>query len=119
MVYLPCGEHVADPAEAVVEMRQTRDGRLAMMTYSALDRLKYCCGEDQPWMVVPTPTLDDIRQAQPFDLVLLDIEIPEEHRHGAATPSPTLRQSPTHTATVGLTPHGDGRFQQANIRRHG
>nr|WP_245901097.1 SAV_915 family protein [Prauserella shujinwangii] len=53
------------------------------MVYSALDRLHYCCGDDQPWMVVPTPVLEDIRQAQPYDLILLDVIIPPEHRHAA------------------------------------
>jgi hypothetical protein len=83
VVYLPCASHVSDPTESVVELRKTRDGRMALMAYSALDRLKYCCGDQQPWMVVPTPTLDKIQQVQPFDLLLLDVVIPPEHRHGA------------------------------------
>ncbi|PXY32825.1 hypothetical protein BAY60_08760 [Prauserella muralis] len=84
VVYLPCATHTEDPADAVVELRRTRDGRMALMAYSALDRLKYCCGEQQPWMVVPTPTLQRIQQVQPFELVLLDVIIPPEHRHGAS-----------------------------------
>ncbi|SFQ21567.1 hypothetical protein SAMN05421810_105206 [Amycolatopsis arida] len=83
VVYLPCATPAADPAEAVVEMRRTRDGRMALLAYSALDRLKYCCGEQQPWMVVPTPMLDQIQRARPFELLLLDVVIPAEHRHGA------------------------------------
>ncbi|WP_232376460.1 SAV_915 family protein [Amycolatopsis aidingensis] len=83
VVYLPCAAHASDPSEAVVELRRTRDGRMALMAYSALDRLKYCCGDQQPWMVVPTAQLDNIQQVQPFELVLLDVIIPPEHRHGA------------------------------------
>nr|WP_246361406.1 SAV_915 family protein [Haloechinothrix aidingensis] len=78
-------EHTENPEEAVVELRRTRDGRMALMAYSAMDRLKYCCGEQQPWMVLPTAYLDNIQQVQPFDLVLLDVIIPEEHRHGSVS----------------------------------
>ena len=83
VVYLPCSEHVANPSEATVEMRRARDGRMCLMAYSALDRLKRCCGETQPWMVLPTAYLDQLQQAQPFELLLLDVMIPEEYRHGA------------------------------------
>ncbi|SNR38461.1 hypothetical protein SAMN06265360_104136 [Haloechinothrix alba] len=85
VVYLPLAEHTENPEEAVVELRRTRDGRMALMAYSAMDRLKYCCGEQQPWMVLPTAYLDNIQQVQPFDLVLLDVIIPEEHRHGSVS----------------------------------
>lgn len=84
VVYLPCAGHVTDPADAVIELRQTRDGRMALMAYSALDRLKYCCGDQQPWLVIPTAHLDKIQQVQHFDLVLLDVIIPDEFRHGTA-----------------------------------
>lgn len=29
VVYLPCATHTEDPADAVAELRQTRDGRMA------------------------------------------------------------------------------------------
>ncbi|MGH3451392.1 MAG: SAV_915 family protein [Haloechinothrix sp.] len=84
VVYLPCAEHTTEATEAVVELRQTRDGRMALMAYSALDRLKYCCGEQQPWLVMPTAHLDKLQEARPFQMVLLDVIIPEEFRHGVS-----------------------------------
>ncbi|MQA61725.1 MAG: hypothetical protein GEU86_09565 [Actinophytocola sp.] len=85
IVYLPCTKHTSDPADAEVELRQTRDGRMALMAYSALDRLKYCCGEQQPWIVMPTHVLDSLHEAQPFQMLLLDVIIPEEFRHGGVS----------------------------------
>lgn len=81
-VYLPCSEHTASPENAVLELRRTKDGRAALLVYSALDRLKYCCGDQQPWIVMPTATLNELHKSQPFDLLLLDVVIPEEIRTG-------------------------------------
>jgi hypothetical protein len=59
------------------------DGRLALVAYTALDRLVDGCGRDQPWVVIPAAKLDEIDQHQPYDLILLDVEIPEEQRRKA------------------------------------
>lgn len=84
VVYLPCVEPVPDPAQARVAMRTTRDGRIALLAYSALDRLHTCCGRNQPWITMPTVGLDALQQAQPFQLLLLDVVIPEEQRQTGA-----------------------------------
>lgn len=81
VVYLPCEEQVDDPAQARVQMRTTRDGRLALVAYSALDRLHDCCGKGQPWIVTPTVALDALQQTRPFQLLFLDVRIPEQHRN--------------------------------------
>lgn len=84
VVYLPCVEQMQDATQARVEMRTTKDGRVALLAYSALDRLHDCCGKAQPWIVMPTAALDGLQQAQPFQLLLLDVAIPEEHRNRGA-----------------------------------
>jgi hypothetical protein len=80
VVYLPCIETVTDAAQARIAMRMTGDGRVALLAYSALDRLYACCGPDQPWIVMPTPGLNALQQAQPFQLLMLDVVIPEDKR---------------------------------------
>jgi hypothetical protein len=80
VVYLPCAEEVVDPADARVDMRETRDGRTALLAYSALDRLRQCCGDSQPWLLMPTAGLAKLQAAQPYQLLLLDVEIPIEKR---------------------------------------
>lgn len=80
VVYLPCAESVSNPEAARVDMRQTRDGRTALLAYSALDRLHTCCGPDQAWILVPTANLARLQVARPFQLLLLDVVIPPERR---------------------------------------
>ncbi len=80
MVYVPCEGPPAEDGNATVDLRQTRDGQLALLVYSALDRLVACCGDQQPWVVMPTSQLDTVGQHISFDMILLDVEIPSEFR---------------------------------------
>ncbi|MHA6801981.1 SAV_915 family protein [Salinifilum ghardaiensis] len=83
VVYVPCNVSSPDEGELSLDMRTMRDGRTALLVYSALDRLVHCCGRQQPWVVVWTAQLEEFDEAQPFDVVLLDVEIPPEHQRGA------------------------------------
>lgn len=79
VVYVPCVQS-EDGKEAAPDLRQMRDGRHALIVYSALDRLVRCAGQQQPWVVVPAAKLDELDQQTPFDVILLDVLIPPEHR---------------------------------------
>ncbi|MFC4004169.1 SAV_915 family protein [Prauserella oleivorans] len=84
VVYLPTGPHAGpDTAETHVQLRRTRDGRLALLAFSAVDRLVEGCGEHQPWMLVRTEHLPKLHESQPYDVILLDGAIPEELRQAA------------------------------------
>lgn len=85
IVYVPCtpaqaGTEQRD-SEMTIELRQTRDGRLALLVYSAMDRLIAHCGPAQPWTVLASEDLERVRLATGFELVLLDLDIPEELRY--------------------------------------
>jgi len=87
-VYLPCAAVGQDDTALTVDLRRTRAGQVALLVYSALDRLVDNCGEKQPWTVLPATDLERIREATGFELILLDMCIPEHLRHGAeGTPS--------------------------------
>jgi len=79
VVYVPV-ESVPEGEEVDIIFRRTRDGEIALVLYTALDRLVDCCGPHQPWVLLPTEKLEDVAQVQPFDLVFLDLEMPEEER---------------------------------------
>jgi hypothetical protein len=85
VVYVPTGAHTAggDPQEAhsTVELRRTGDGRVALLAYSALDRLVACCGEHQPWILLQTEDLPRIHEAVPYEVIVLDADLPGELRH--------------------------------------
>jgi hypothetical protein len=79
IVYVPCAPAQTDE-ELTIDLRATRDGRLALLVYSAMDRLVAHCGPAQPWTVMLTRDLEQARRATGFELVLLDLDIPEELR---------------------------------------
>ncbi len=83
VVYVPCTRSDI-PGEVSLDLRELRDGRIALLTYSALDRLMDCCGAQQPWVLIASDKLDDVGRSAHFDVIVLDIEIPREHRRGAA-----------------------------------
>lgn len=74
MLYLPVRE--TSEGGRIVEIRQTRDGRRALLAFTALDRLAHACGARQAWALVATASLDAIQDEQSFDLVAFDPEIP-------------------------------------------
>lgn len=82
VLYVPAAEDHPHDGNLTIQLRNTRDGRIALLVYSALDRLVRCCGEGQPWVIIPTPNLGTVWKVQRFDLVLLDVEIPEVYRCG-------------------------------------
>ncbi len=82
LLYVP----VADPDvgdEMTVEFHHLDDGRLALLAYTALDRLITGCGPNQPWVVLPIAKLEEIDRYQPYDVILLDVPIPEDQRRKA------------------------------------
>lgn len=80
VVYVPCSA-VAERDDSIsVDLRHTRDGRRALLVYSAMDRLVSCCGDDQPWVVMPTASLEQVRWETDTELILLDVVIPDEFR---------------------------------------
>lgn len=77
IVDLPCIERVTDPADAVIELRRTKDGRTALLANSAFGRFQRCCGDLKPWVALPSVALEALHRADPFDLLLLDVVTPE------------------------------------------
>ncbi|RZU51599.1 hypothetical protein EV385_3430 [Krasilnikovia cinnamomea] len=80
VVYVPCEPLREGDQDLTVEVRPTRDGRIALLVYSSLERLVDCCGPYQPWTEMPSTSLEDIRLTSGFNLVLLDLEVPDEFR---------------------------------------
>jgi hypothetical protein len=79
IVYVPCApQQTAE--ELTIDLRMTKDGRAALLVYSAMDRLVAHCGTAQPWTVMATRDLEQARLATGFELILLDLDIPEELR---------------------------------------
>jgi len=80
MVYLPCQAPETTAPDVIAEYYLLEDGRVALLAYTALDRLVSCCGSNQPWVLTPTAKLDELDRIRPYDVILLDTEIPAAHR---------------------------------------
>ena len=76
-LYLP-STGVPNARGAEIELRRLRDGRRALLAYTAVDRLVKCMGPNQPWALFLTENLDELAEAQPFDVVMLDQQLPRE-----------------------------------------
>ncbi len=64
-----------------IELRHVDDNEIALMVYTARDRLHRCCGDFQRWAMVPAENLKELHRRLPFDKILTDVEIPEELRY--------------------------------------
>ncbi len=82
VVYVPCVPTEADPGVLQVALRRTRDGRLALLAYSALDRLVEAIGPDTPWVLCDKAALQRIYAESPYDLLLRDVFVPQDRRAG-------------------------------------
>jgi hypothetical protein len=83
VLYLPVRDYQPDARDVAIDFRRTRDGRTALLAYTALDRLIDGCGSAQPWVVLPTSKLDEIKEHSPYDMILLDVRIPADQRRMA------------------------------------
>lgn len=75
VVYLPLR---GSGEERVVEIRRLKDGRPALLAYTALDRLAEACGPNQPRTALPTASLGEIKRSQPYEVVIFDMHVPEQ-----------------------------------------
>lgn len=67
--------------DAVLELRPTDHGELAVVAYESLDALVEGCGPAQPWLCVPRERLEELVRRSGADGVLWEPELSEEQRH--------------------------------------
>jgi hypothetical protein len=95
VLYLPTTGR-GDGRVSEVEMRRTNDGRTALLAYTALDRLHSCCGDQQPWALFPTDRLHELEQSQPYDVIYLDLAMPEGLRRTGRPGPDRPDEAPVH-----------------------
>jgi hypothetical protein len=72
-VYVPTTRE-DDPATRRVLMHQVEDGRTALYTYSAIDRLHRFYLPDSSWVVCDVAALQRVHDETPYDLLFLDVD---------------------------------------------
>lgn len=81
-VFVPSRQVAAGDRELSLELRTLADGRTAMLAYTSLASLVGGCCEAQPWVSIRAERLAELREH--FDLVLVDVALPDDLRAGAA-----------------------------------
>ncbi|QWF85635.1 SAV_915 family protein [Amycolatopsis sp. CA-230715] len=84
VLYVPC-DRPASGGDVAVQTRVMRDGRTALLAYTALDRFTAHCGHQTPWVLVYTAKLGELDRVFPFDVLLLDVAVPHQYRTTAGT----------------------------------
>ena len=73
LVYVPTtGEE--DPATRRILMHTVEDGRTALYTYSAIDRLHRYYLPKSSWVVCDVAALQRVHDETPYDLLFLDVD---------------------------------------------
>ncbi|WP_066912877.1 SAV_915 family protein [Millisia brevis] len=80
VLYVPCVDHVGAIEDAQFSYRETRDGRLAFLAYTSLDRLHNGLGDEQPWVLMPLAAINAQYVHRPWDLTMLDLNVPRNRR---------------------------------------
>ncbi|MGY0388923.1 SAV_915 family protein [Nocardioides sp. WG-D5] len=73
LVYVPTTSE-DDPATRRILMHKVEDGRTALYTYSAIDRLHRYYLPKAPWVVCDVPALQRVHDETPYDLLFLDVD---------------------------------------------
>lgn len=73
VVYVPTTDE-PDVASRRVLMHRVEDGRTALYTYSAIDRLHRWYLPDTPWLLCDVAALQRIHDQSPYDLLFLDVD---------------------------------------------
>lgn len=73
VVYVPTTSE-ADPVERRVLMHRVEDGRTALYTYSAVDRLRRYYLPESSWVLFDVSALQRVHDETPYDLLFLDVD---------------------------------------------
>lgn len=81
-VYVPVAAADPDADEVRFELRRTSDGEVLAPVYSSLDTVIHCCGDYQPWVLLPAQRLLGLQQELGIDRIVLDLGLAQNQRHG-------------------------------------
>ena len=81
-VYVPVATADPDGDEICFELRRAADGEVLAPVYSSLATMIHCCGDYQPWLLLPAPRLLELQRAFGVDRIVLDLSLSQGQRHG-------------------------------------
>lgn len=82
-VYVPVTRVDPDADEVQFELRRTADGEVLAPVYSSLAAVIHCCGDYQPWLLLPADRMVALQREWGIDRIVLDLSLAQFQRHGA------------------------------------
>lgn len=80
VVYVPSQQMAPGETELNLELRYLTGGEVAVLAYTSLDRLVAACGNAQPWALLGSEQVWELRDNGTVDVIAVDPEIPAELR---------------------------------------
>lgn len=80
IVYLPAARFGGGQGPEV-QFRELEQGGIALLAYTALDRMARCLGPRQPWVMIETSKLAEIMDRHEAKQLHFDLPLPEELWH--------------------------------------
>lgn len=80
-VYVPVATADPDGDEVRFEWRRAADGEVLAPVYSSLATMIHCCGDYQPWLLLPAQRMLDLQRAFGVDRIVLDLGLSHGQRH--------------------------------------
>lgn len=81
-VYVPVAEVSLDVDQTRFEWRRTADGAVIAAVYSSLATMIHCCGDHQPWLLLPAGRMAELQREFGIDHIVLDLNLAQDQRHG-------------------------------------
>lgn len=81
-VYVPVARADPDAGEVRFELRRAADGEVIAPVYSSLDAMIHCCGDYQPWLLLPARRLVALQCDLGVDRIVLDLALAQDARRG-------------------------------------
>lgn len=75
LVHVPIRSADPEATETVVELRILPEGTTVAVAYTSRESVVACCGDAQPWMLIPLERLADLAEVLGFDQILLDVPV--------------------------------------------
>lgn len=79
-VFVLCSRASPYDQEVQLELRHTTENALALMTYTSLERLVEGCGDQQPWISVPSAEVQQLAEQVAAQVILQDVPLPDDQR---------------------------------------
>lgn len=80
-VFVPVAEADLDAEQTRLELRRSAEGEVVALVYSSLDSMIHCCGDYQPWLLIPAQRVMELQREFGVDRIVLDLCLTEDQRH--------------------------------------